>query len=85
MGLAVQICEQEPDEKIFKLLPRIHLNHTVYQLLNDMAPAFNETYVLCDRFGQWENCSDIFFESLTERGFCYSFNRINLKEFLNNK
>lgn len=85
MGLAVQMCEREPDEKILKLLPNRNFNDSVYQTMSEILPEFNETIVLCNLFDNWTKCVDIVYPTLSEKEICYSFNTISLMEYVTNE
>lgn len=82
MALALQQCEREPDEKILKLFPNMYLNESVYRTMRKILPKFEETIFQCKFSDKWRNCSEIMFQSLTDKGLCYSFNRISLPEYL---
>lgn len=82
MGLAVQMCEKEQDQQIFKLLPNVVFNDSVYYSMVQLLPEFDETIVMCNLFGNWTKCVDIMYPTLSERGTCYSFNTISLKEYV---
>lgn len=38
------------------------------EIVQEMAPTFDETMVLCKFFNHWSNCRDLLFPILTEEG-----------------
>lgn len=82
MGLAVQMCERKQNQEIFKLLPNLYVNDSVYVTMTQILPDLQEMIVECKFFDKWRNCSDIIYPTLTGKGFCFSFNAIALSEYL---
>lgn len=74
MKVINQLCEFGKTTKITELLNDTYANEAIYDTIKKIAPAMNETFAFCKLFGEWINCSKIFFLSMHESGFCYSFN-----------
>lgn len=84
MSLAVQMCDHEPSEEILKLLPYAYLNDSIYDTMFN-PQEFVDTYSICILFGESKDCKDILFPTFSEKGVCYSFNRINLREYFSDE
>lgn len=70
-GFAVKAIDKFPDE---------YLDDEMWNIANDIAPAFNETFINCKLFNKRIDCDKIFFPQMTERGLCYTFNTLNVQD-----
>lgn len=79
-----QLCEfGKKNKNLTKLFPELYVNESIYKTMLHNAPNMNETFAYCKLFGVWTNCSEIFFPTISNaEGFCFSFNTLNLPEFL---
>lgn len=50
---------------------------TIYDVIEDMAPQFNETFLACQWQGKVDDCTKYIVPVFTEDGFCFSFNALN--------
>lgn len=54
-------------------------DQTIYKILEEVAPTYNETMFFC----KWRNTPslcDYFHPILTEEGMCFTFNALNANE-----
>lgn len=83
MKVINQLCEFGKKQKnLTKLFPDLYAPRSVYRTIMENVPELNETFVFCKLFNKWINCSEIFFPTLTNQGYCYSFNTVRLSEYL---
>lgn len=80
MKVVAQFCEERPDSNLLKLLPDLYADDSMYETMIDVGPDFNETFILCKMFDRWIDCGEILFRTMSESGFCQSFNTIRLEE-----
>lgn len=83
MRVACQICDPT-----LSLEMRAHYidNFTDGDAFNEivqhLAPTFDDTMVLCKFFHRWSNCRDLLFPILTEEGLCFTFNSMRTFDIL---
>lgn len=87
MKLVKQFCfeHQSPsvtDEFVDEYLKD---DDNIWNIINAIAPAFNETFVLCKLFNKWIDCKKLFVPQITGRGLCYTFNTLNANEMFTDK
>lgn len=83
MKVVNQLCKREKSRKaITDLYPDLYTNSTIFEVIQRIAPDFNETFIFCKHFDKWVDCNQILFPFLTDEGFCYAFNTISLSELL---
>lgn len=81
-----QVCEQSAfTQNISKLFPDDTDDNSILDIIDSVAPDFSETFVLCKLFDRWKNCSEMLTPIITEKGKCYSFNSLNLLDYLKNE
>lgn len=78
MEAFVQTCQFHPADAIH--FGRTYINESIYEMIQDMAPTFNNTIDECE----WQNevfpCSQLFTPILTSEGVCFAFNALNSRE-----
>lgn len=52
------------------------------ELLQEMALPFRESLIMCVWKNKLVNCSDLFMQTLTESGICYTFNGLSADDLL---
>lgn len=52
----------------------------IYDILKDIAPTFNDAMFFCKWRNDFLNCTELFKPTLTEEGYCYTFNNLNTKD-----
>ncbi|XP_035793837.1 pickpocket protein 28-like [Anopheles albimanus] len=52
------------------------------ELLQEMALPFRESFIMCVWKNKLVNCSDLFMQTLTESGICYTFNGLSADDLL---
>ena len=57
-----------------------YLDNNIWGSIQDLAPAFSDTFVHCKLFNKKIDCGTLFVPRTTERGQCYSFNTLNHHE-----
>lgn len=82
------ICDRPPPhlEEYVKnsgIINETNADIQFYNYAKRMAPALNETLFRCTWHRQDVNCSDIFKETLTDEGICFTFNYLNASELYN--
>lgn len=82
MDALTQICDNLPES--FDVENRNDLQHfineSIYDVIRDMAPNFEETVQICWWQSKIENCSKFVFPVMTEEGICFTFNSLNSRE-----
>ncbi|XP_040164851.1 pickpocket protein 28-like [Anopheles arabiensis] len=74
----IQVC----DFSFNKYLVKQQFDDNLVHLLQEMAPPFEELFLMCIWRGKYVNCSDLFEPTLTERGICYTFNGLGADDIL---
>lgn len=82
MSVASKLCEEDIVNEIIDHLPDEYLDEETLATIKEIAPDFKETFVSCSLFGAEKNCDKIFYPIITERGLCYTFNSLNLREIV---
>lgn len=66
-------------------LEQIHTGNSVYNIINDISPTFNDTMRLCKWRHKIDFCSAYFVPILTEEGVCFTFNALNSRDIYTEK
>lgn len=82
MSLASKLCEEDIVSEIINYLPDEYLDDQTLATIEDIAPEFKETFVGCYLFGAEEECDKLFYPIITDRGLCYVFNSLALREIV---
>lgn len=89
MKIVNQFCEDEKSyENISKLYPDDEFDGgdvTIYQTIESVALDVNDTFVMCKFFDKETNCEELFIRLISEKGPCFSFNALNIQDFLTNE
>lgn len=75
-GIALNVTKNFSDE---------YLDENAWSTFNDIAPAFNETFIFCKLFGSLFDCDKLFVPRTTERGLCYTFNTLDVHDLFTNE
>lgn len=76
---AVHVCDQ--DLSMTKLKSDLHGGEIV-ERLDEISIKLTDTLLYCTMRGMESNCSELFTEIVTEEGFCFTFNMLDLSELI---
>lgn len=79
MEAVIQLCDAHIATDNFDI-GKNHTNRTIFDVIQDVAPSFNDTMFFCKWRNDYPRCSDIFRPVLTEEGVCYTFNALNSRD-----
>lgn len=82
MNVVSKLCEEDIVKQIVDSLPDEYLDDQFLATIKDIAPDFEETFVECSLFGNSKKCDKLFYPIITERGLCYTFNSLNLRDIV---
>ena len=86
MKLAGQFCYDHVAPVMIDQFSDEYLNDDdIWDTINEIAPEFNETFIVCKMRNKWIPCEKLFIPQITERGLCYTFNTLNADEMFTNK
>lgn len=85
MQLASQYCFDGSSPDMLEKFPDKYLDDDVFDAINGIVPALNETLIFCKLFNKWIKCDELFVPQITERGLCYSFNTLNVHDMFANE
>lgn len=79
LNAIAHICPLLPDQIEQK---ENFLDESVYDIIQDISPNFNQSVDMCDFRGHYDDdrCSEFFLPILTEEGVCFTFNALNSHE-----
>lgn len=80
MKVMNQLCQF--DKNMSKLFTDQYASESMYATMIKVLPHMSETFQFCKLFDEWINCRDIFFISMSNEGYCFSFNLVRLSEQL---
>lgn len=58
---------------------------SILELLADMAPKIDDVLVECNFRDEVRNCNQLFTPTITESGFCFSFNAVHNNEIFSDE
>lgn len=78
MGAMMQICR-------FYYLDHVQFGEkfadkSIFDLIQDMAPAFNDTFDRCEWQYDFWSCTELFSPMITADGVCFTFNALNSRD-----
>ena len=82
MKIINQLCDYGRSTNVSKLFPEMYAPETMYETMFTLAPDKNETFAFCKLFNKRIDCNEIFFTTLSDSGYCYSFNTLRIDEYL---
>lgn len=85
MKIINQLCEYKDYKNVSKLFHDSYISESVYHTMRLTVPDMNETFAFCKLFDEWKDCDEIFFPTVTDAGFCFTFNALKLSEYLTNE
>lgn len=80
MKLASQYCYDSVFPSVARNFSDEYLDDDTWSVINEIAPAFNDTFIVCKLFDKLIDCGKLFVPRTTERGLCYSFNTLSVRE-----
>lgn len=80
MKVASQICDEWISSDIVTHLSDNFTDNSIYSIITEMAPAFEDTLTFCKLFNKNIDCSKIFFPIFTDEGLCFTFNSMYVKD-----
>lgn len=78
MGALVQICHFYYYDHV--QFGEKFINESIFDIIQDMAPSFNDTIDLCEWKNDFYHCSSLFSPILTPEGLCFTFNALNSRD-----
>lgn len=79
MEAIIQLCDAHIATDNFEIGTE-HTNKTLFNIIRDVAPSFNDTMFFCKWRNDYPPCRDLFSPVLTEEGVCYTFNDLNSED-----
>lgn len=80
MNVASQICDDMSGAEIRSFYFDNFTDDSFPATILKMAPAYDDTMVLCKIFNKWSDCRDLLFPIYTGEGLCYTFNSMNFDD-----
>lgn len=88
MQIVSQVCDDRVMFDMFEFFSESNSNYSdssTMSVLRELAPTYEDTFVLCKLFDKWSKCENVFFPMMTDEGHCYVFNAFNIKEVATNE
>lgn len=82
MKVAAQICDDTVARDVWSHSNEHFTDSTIVQQIIDLSPKIDDTMVSCRFRNEMRDCNDLFAVSVTDQGFCYSFNALNNNEIV---
>lgn len=78
-------CEDLIAYDVFDYFRDNYTDNSIFTMLKNLMPKFEDTMVFCKLFGNWTTCENLLFPIVTEEGLCYAFNAFSSDEMLTNE
>lgn len=79
MEAVIQLCDAHIATDNFQI-GTDHSNGTLFDIIQDIAPTYNDTMFFCKWRNEVNFCQAFFRTTLTEEGVCYTFNALNSRD-----
>lgn len=78
MEAFIHTCQFHPSNAIH--FGHRFVNESIYDIIQDIAPSFNDTFDECEWNDQISHCSKFLTPILTAEGLCFTFNALNSRD-----
>lgn len=76
MIAVLQVCSDTVNKELNETDRYTYTKTEIFEIIQEVAPPFNETLVSCTFQNKEELCRDYFQQIITEEGLCYTFNSL---------
>lgn len=85
MKVAVQVCDDVFARDVWGQLNDNYSDSAIVKEIIRKAPKIDDSMVFCKFRDEVKKCDELFTQSITEEGLCYSFNKLNNNEVLSDE